>query len=84
MEDILLNAGVVAGGSMKGVMSGHNYNRAVRSHSLLCEALERLRWEFFLQTLSEADQMKLRYFYISSSNYFLNPRSGQSRIPLIA
>lgn len=32
LEDILVEAEVIAGGSMKGVVSGHMYNRAIRAH----------------------------------------------------
>ena len=60
VEEILLDAGVVAGGSLKGVISGHHYNRAIRSHLLLCEALERLRWDAFTNTLCDEDKDTLR------------------------
>lgn len=48
LEDILVESGAVASGSMKGVLSGHHYNRAIRVHKQLSEALECLRWEAFI------------------------------------
>lgn len=53
MEDILVEAGVVAEGSVSGVLSGHNYNRAIRAHKILYEALARLQLQCFLETLDE-------------------------------
>ena len=47
LEDILVESGTIAGGSMKGVISGHMYNRSIRAHKLLFEALGRLQLEAF-------------------------------------
>ena len=41
-------SGVIAGGSISGVMDGRKYNRAVRLHKLVYEALIRLAWKGFL------------------------------------
>lgn len=53
IEDILIEAGVVAQGSMNGVMSGHMYNRSVRAHKLLFEAFSRLQFKHFLNSIDE-------------------------------
>lgn len=49
-EDILVESEVLAGGSANGVLSGHMYNRSLRCHKLLYEALGRLQIEAFLET----------------------------------
>ena len=37
LEDTLKESEVVAQGSMSGVISGQNYNRAIRAHKITCE-----------------------------------------------
>ena len=44
----MIESGVIAEGSVVGVLEGLKYNRAVRCHKLLYEALLRLTWEGFL------------------------------------
>ena len=46
-EEIVIEAGVCASGSLQKVMSGKHYNRALRAHKLVLEALERLLFEVF-------------------------------------
>jgi len=41
-EDILIEAGVCASGSINQVMSGAHYNRAIRVHQYMADAVERL------------------------------------------
>ena len=41
-EEILVESGICASGSINKVMSGKHYNRAMRVHKLTLEALERL------------------------------------------
>ncbi len=47
LKDICIEAGIVAEGSINGVMSGKRYNRAVRVHKSIYEALMRLAWMEF-------------------------------------
>lgn len=42
--DVLIESGAVAHGSINGVISGHHYNRSVRAHKLVFDALSRLMW----------------------------------------
>ena len=42
LRDICIESGVVAEGSVSGVLDGRRYNRAVRFHKLMYEALQRL------------------------------------------
>lgn len=53
LEDLLVESEVVAVGSLKGVMNGHMYNRAMRAHKILFEALGILQWKEFLATCSD-------------------------------
>lgn len=53
LRDLCVEAGVIAEGSVNGVMEGRKYNRAVRLHKLVYEALLRLAWKGFLQWLEE-------------------------------
>jgi len=48
LKDVCVESGVIADGSIAGVMEGRKYNRAVRLHKLLYEALMRLAWNGFL------------------------------------
>ena len=52
LEDILIESDIVAPGSMNGVMSGRHYNRSVRAHKLMFDALQCLRWKAFLNSLT--------------------------------
>lgn len=53
LEDILIEANVVAPGSMNGVLSGHMYNRSIRAHKQLFEALSRLQLAEFFESLND-------------------------------
>ena len=48
-EDIVTESGICASGSMEGVLTGKHYNRAIRVHSVVMEALERLLFRSFTQ-----------------------------------
>lgn len=50
-EEIVIESGVCASGSLAKVVSGKHYNRAMRVHKLVLEALERLLFESFKETL---------------------------------
>lgn len=47
LNDICVESGVIADGSMGAVMKGRTYNRAVKLHMLLYEAVMRLAWKGF-------------------------------------
>ena len=48
LRDLCVEAGVIADGSVAGVMDGRKYNRAIRLHKLLYESFMRLAWKGFL------------------------------------
>lgn len=45
----MINSGLVASGSIDGVLSGKKYNRAIRAWKIVMEALERMRFDAFIQ-----------------------------------
>ena len=47
LRDICIESGVIAEGSVSGVLDGRRYNRAVRFQKLMYEALQRLAWKGF-------------------------------------
>eukprot|EP00745_Piridium_sociabile_P027749 TRINITY_DN44663_c0_g1_i3.p1 TRINITY_DN44663_c0_g1~~TRINITY_DN44663_c0_g1_i3.p1 ORF type:complete len:1606 (-),score=395.32 TRINITY_DN44663_c0_g1_i3:590-5317(-) len=48
LRDLCVESGLIAEGSVAGVIEGRRYNRAVRLHKLVYEALLRLAWKGFL------------------------------------
>ncbi|XP_070535408.1 uncharacterized protein [Ptychodera flava] len=57
LEDIMIESGILAHGSANGVMSGHHYNRSVRCHKLVAEAMQRICFNEFLDSLSEEEHL---------------------------
>lgn len=53
LKDICLEAGLVGEGSIKGVIDGKHYNRAIRVHKYIYEALMRLAWQRFPSWVEE-------------------------------
>ena len=51
LQEIFIVSGLVAEGSISQVISGHKYNRSVRCHKIVCEALFRLQFQAFLASL---------------------------------
>ena len=55
LQDIAIESGLVAQGSINGVMSGHHYNRSLRCHKIISEAMQRLQIEEYLNQLSVSE-----------------------------
>ena len=51
LEDVIAEPGVVALGSINGVMSGKMYNRAVRVYKIMSEAFQRCRLDSFVESM---------------------------------
>ena len=47
LRDICTESGVIAEGSVSGVLDGRRYNRGVRFHKLMYETLQGLAWKGF-------------------------------------
>lgn len=56
LRDILIESGVVAEGSVNGVLSGHHYNRSIYAVKVMFEAFQRLRFSCFIESLSDEDR----------------------------
>ena len=69
LEDILIEADIVAPGSIKGIISGHHYNRSMRANKMMYEALVQLRWKTFLVS------------HINSSSYNHDDYCQQEALP---
>ena len=54
--DILVESGVAGPASASSALDGRQYNRGVRYHKIVAEALERLRWKAFVDTTGK-DQL---------------------------
>ena len=54
LRDLCVEAGVVAEGSVSGIMEGGRYNRALRVNKLMYEALMRLIWKGFVSWIEES------------------------------
>ena len=55
LRDMAVESGIIAEGSVENVLSGKKYNRAVRFHKLVYEALLRLAWRGFYPWFEEHD-----------------------------
>ena len=52
----MIESEIVASGSMTGVLSGKHYNRCVRAHKIMYEAMERLRFQAFEDSLTAVEE----------------------------
>lgn len=55
LRDVMLESGIIGSGSVNGVLDGRHYNRAMRIHKVIMEAVLRLRWVSFRTWLTEQD-----------------------------
>ncbi|KAG1673900.1 Kinesin-like protein KIF12 [Nymphon striatum] len=60
LKDLCIESGVIAAGSVAGVIEGRKYNIAVRFHKFLYEALLRLAWKEFLAVLDQQSDYNKR------------------------
>ncbi len=65
----MINSGLVSPGSVDGVLSGKEYNRALRAYKILMETLERLRFDAFMQSCPQIDD-EFRDFFESMGDAF--------------
>ena len=57
LHDILVESGLTGSNVVSSVLSGKHYNRAMRVHQVVMEALFRLLWRSFEQWLSEEEAL---------------------------
>ena len=53
LRELCVESGVIAEGSVAGVLDGRRYNRGVRLHKIMYEALMRLAWQGFVAWIEE-------------------------------
>ena len=59
LQDILIESEVFAIGSVNGVFTGRHYNRAVRAHKLVAEAMQHMCLNIYLDSILEkAERVK--------------------------
>ena len=73
----MIESEIVAPGSVKGVLSGKHYNRCIRAHKLIYEAMERLRLQAFEKSLTTTEKTLLESIHHllqdeSATEEFLN------------
>ena len=56
-EDVVIKSGVCVSGSLKKVMSGKHYNRALRVHKLIVESLERVLFRAFENQMNYIEEL---------------------------
>jgi hypothetical protein len=61
-QDLLVEADLVAAGSLKGVMTGKHYNRSLRTHKVIYEAMMRLLFNSYLHSLPQESQNEIKEF----------------------
>ena len=54
----MIESDIVAAGSVNGILSGKHYNRSIRAHKLIYEAMKRLQVKAFLNSLPENDERR--------------------------
>jgi hypothetical protein len=59
---LLVEADLVAVGSLKGVMTGKHYNRSLRAHKVIYEAMMRMLFNSYLQSLPQESQIEIKGF----------------------
>ena len=60
LRDACVESGVIVNGSAAGVLEGRSYNRAIRFHRIMFEALNRLAWNGFQRWIEEHHEDKKR------------------------
>ena len=71
-EEIVFEANLCASGSIDRVQSGKHYNRSLRVHIVMTEALERLLFNHFIQCSSKPKQARKLYSDIYSFKTNMN------------
>lgn len=57
-----MEADLVAEGSVKGVLTGKHYNRSLRTHKVVYEAMMSILFRSFLESLPEQSQIEINNF----------------------
>ncbi|XP_078353866.1 uncharacterized protein LOC144638547 [Oculina patagonica] len=66
LADVLMESGIVGSGSVAGVIEGRHYNRALRTHKIVFEAMHRLQWTGFKSWLQRNGHQVNRMILVSA------------------
>ena len=58
LPDLLVDSRMIGSGSLNGVLEGKHYNRGLRMHKMVCEAMLRLSWQVFVHHQRESPEEK--------------------------
>ena len=72
----MIESGIVAPGSVKAVLTGKQYNRCIRVHKIIYEAMQRLRYLAFYDSLPDHEADKLCSFGVDLLNCGYENLSG--------
>jgi len=68
IEELLIESGLCGNATAAARLNGKSYNRGVRAHNLIMEALLRLIWKAFCEWLQKADNtLKLEAFQMDKT-----------------
>ena len=67
-EEVVLEAGICASGSLKKVMSGKHYKRAMRVHQLINDAIQRLMLQAFIDKNPDLELLDLQQLALHPSH----------------
>lgn len=67
LDDLLIESGVYAAGTISALTAGRSYNRGVRAHKLCFEAFFRLMWKRFLTWYAGREQAEGRLLHVDDS-----------------
>ena len=73
LSDLFIEAGIVASGSVSGVLEGHQYNRAMRAHKIVMEAMQWLRLKSFREWLYENEKEEYQAAAGELEKVFIKP-----------
>ena len=68
LQDIMIESGILTPGSVKAVLTGKQYNRCIRVHKVIYEAMQRLRYLAFYDSLPDHEADKLCSFGVDLLN----------------
>ncbi|CAB4045000.1 Hypothetical predicted protein, partial [Paramuricea clavata] len=68
--DLLVESELVASGSINGVINGKHYNRAIRTHKVMFEALTRVLFDMYMQSLPAESLEQISLFIETMAKTF--------------
>ena len=57
LEDLLIESGVFGSSTASALLKGKSYNRGVRAHKIVAEAMQKLQWQGFSRWLTEKNNI---------------------------